>query len=385
MAVANNSASMKQQNRLAILRLLRKEPLSRAELARRTGLTRAAVSIIAENLLAEQLICESKAARAVRGRAPTLLTLNPAARYAVGVDVSREGCFACVCDFTGAVRGSAAVASAATAEETVDRIAQAVGRLMGEQKISSRLLCGVGVCIPGPVNTAAGVVLAPPGLELWHGFALTEALEKRLSLPVFLQKDTDALALAEQNRMPENGDFLYLLADNGLGCSHIKNGAVSHGFSGFGGELGHISICFDGPVCRCGNRGCAELYTSIPATVAEARRENGAIRGWQDVITLAEQGDALCRRVLTRQARLLSVACVSAVNLLEPDTVVLGGALAHAPALTVQTLQQALSERCMTRTQHRVTVRLSEIKQDARLYAAANLALHDFFRKGQEL
>lgn len=374
--MANNSLYMKQKNRALILQLLRAAPTSRAELARKTGLTRAAVTLIADGLLAEGLIREGDAIKSEAGRHPTLLHIAPDAYYAAGVDISREGCSVGISDFSGKLLRQQNIPLSLTPQKTVEAVCDALTAFQ-KDGIGEKLL-GVGICVPGPADIAGGTILTPPGMDFWHHFNVAEAF-KRLGVPIFFEKDTNALALAEKNSAPDNDNFLFLLADHGLGCGFIRNGKLFTAKNGFGCELGHTSIRFDGPVCSCGNRGCAELYASIPATVHGA----DTARSWQELTEKAEKGDAVCKDTLLHQAQMLSVACVSAVNMLEPDAIILGGELAKAAFVLIPALEEQLAARSLTRHRHKVTVVSSALPENARTVAAAGLVLENYFLKGQ--
>ncbi|MBQ8893010.1 MAG: ROK family transcriptional regulator [Clostridia bacterium] len=357
----NNSSYMKLKNRAEILRLIRADGMSRAELSRQTGLSRAAVTIIVDQLLSEGIIKEGEAVKSESGRYPTALHLDSAARYAAGIDISREGCRVGVADFGGRLLEQRFIAVAESPQKTVELAAGELKELLAAKEN----VLGVGICVPGPVDVFKGSVLRPPGLDLWHSFDIVDAFEQQLQLPVLLEKDTNALALAEKNMARVGENFIFLLADHGLGCGLIQNGKLFKGFGGFGCELGHISVDRNGPLCRCGNRGCAELYASIPAA------EKVAKKSWNE-FKKDEQ-------LLLNLAEMLALACINAVNLLEPEEIVLGGKLADAPPLLAERLERALAQRCMTRLYHKVKVRRSVLPENARTVAAAGLVLENFF------
>lgn len=375
--MANNSLYMKQKNRALILQLLRAAPTSRAELARRTGLTRAAVTLIADELLTKGLIREGDAVRSEAGRHPTMLHVVADAHYAAGVDISREGCSVGITDLSGNLIRQKDVPTDVTPQKTVAALCEALRTLLAAD-IAQKLL-GIGICAPGPTDTASGTILTPPGMELWHHFNVVEAF-KKTDLPLFFEKDTNALALAEKNAVSDNENFLFLLADHGLGCGFVRDGNLFTAKSGFGCELGHTSIHFDGPACPCGNRGCAELYTSIPATVQEA-----GLPSWQLLVERAVIGDAVCRKILEKQARMLAVVCVSAVNMLEPNAIILGGELTKASHILIPVLERELATRTLTRHHRKVTVLTSALPENARTIAAAGLVLENYFQKGEAL
>ncbi|MBQ8174040.1 MAG: ROK family transcriptional regulator [Clostridia bacterium] len=367
---------MKQGNAMLVLRLLKEQPLSRAELSRRTGLTRATITGIADELIGTGLVREGEIARTTVGRHPTMLCLAPDAYCAVGVDLSREGVTLCFADFTARPIFSRSWGTDVPREWVLAELTEAI-----EAKKKKCRTLGIGVTAPGPIDAARGCVLTPSGMEAWHGFSAAE-LGERLGLPVILEKDTAALAIAEKHAVGARASFLVLLADHGLGGGFIYNGRLFGSAEGFGCEIGHVCIDVNGPLCTCGNRGCAEVYASVPATLARAR-EMGKDMDYKRLVEAAEAGDAACRDLLSRQADALAIACVSAVNMLEPTCILLEGELCAAHAFLSPRIEEALSSRCFTQNGRHVQVRVSSLPHNGRAVAATRLMLENFF-EGRE-
>ena len=361
-------------NAMKILHLLRAHPLSRAELARQTGLSRAAVTGIAEELLRSGVLREGAVPKTAAGRRPTLLEPDPEACRIVGIDLSRDGAALCVCDFT-----LTPVYKRCWDKDTPR--ARVLLELEEELKRAQRAhpLLGVGVVAPGPIDPIAGRVFEPVGLEPWHGFCLSE-LAVGTDVPVILARDTAALALAEKRYAADKESFLVLLGDHGLGGGFVYGGRLFASAGGNGCEIGHVSIDENGPVCPCGNRGCAELYASIPGAISYVKEKRGRL-SWCKLVALAEEGDAVCLAALDRQATALATACVSAVNMLEPERILLEGELGIATAFLKPRIEATLRQRCFTASGRRVTVERSALPEDARALAAANLALENFFEE----
>ena len=363
---------MKQGNAIGILRLLREAPLSRAELARRMGLTRAAVTGIADRLIAEGLVREGKAAKIAKGRHPTLLELVPEAFYAVGIDVSREGTTLCFLDFSMHPVEECTWGAELAREQVLHELTKCI-----RQASQKYRLLGVGVVAPGPVDCTAGRIAHPVGLEKWHGFCISE-LEARLSLPTVLKKDTSALAIAEKSKLGSGSSFLVLLADHGLGGGYVYNGKLFEPSAGLGCELGHVSIDANGPRCDCGNRGCAELYASIPATLMRARRR-GLDVSFEELVARALAGERVALQTMEEQADALSAVCVGAVNVLEPECIVLEGKLCAAHPFLKERIERALGSRCFTEQGRTVQIKTSALPHNARAFSAANLILESYF------
>lgn len=365
---------MKQSNCALILRLLRNGSRSRAELARQTGLTRAAITGLADELIGAGLLREGAVATTAKGRRPILLELDPNAYTVVGIDISREGVSLCFLDFAMqaiyARSWDNTVPRARVLDELTAAIADAAKR--------SRLL-GIGVVAPGPVDSVNGKILKPDRLDAWHGFCVSE-LEERLALPALLKKDTAALAIAEKSRIGAASSFLVLLADHGLGGGFIYQGKLFGSSAGLGCEIGHVSIHANGELCSCGSCGCAELYASIPSVLARAKKMQYDC-DWSDLVGLAVTGDPACRALLEQQADALADVCVGAVNMLEPESIILEGKLCAAHGILKARIESALSSRCFTENGRRVRVLASTLPPNARAVAAGNLVLESFFEE----
>lgn len=378
MGGVNNSLLMKETNRQELLYLIRERPQSRADLARATGLSRAAVTLIVDGLIKEGLVIEGNAVKSETGRRPTILNVNPEAYIAVGVDISREGCQLTFSDFASNVLYENTVPICDDADTTVKYICDSIQAALHERFFERRLL-GVGVCCPGPIDSDAGVILNPPGLEVFNGYNIRSIMESRLSLPVYLEKDTNALAIAEKNKAHLDSDFLFLLTDHGVGCGVIKNGKLFCSKGGMGCEIGHVTLKIDGERCRCGNVGCAELYASIPAMLNKASEIFGKRIDWHTIIELAELSDERATAILNEYAALLSVVCTGAVNLFEPEYIVLGGELKHAAKLIKHKVEERINMSSLSRAAREVKVICSSLGENTRAHAASELVIEKYF------
>jgi predicted NBD/HSP70 family sugar kinase len=323
MSNAKNAGYTKEYNRLQILRYLRQQPASRAELARRTGLTRAAISLITEELMASGFIKESgQSIDHGRGRTPVLLKLHPDGAYAVGICLTRQDCRVGLCDFRGRLLGSRSMPLPKRAQELAAVVGSAVETLVEENSVCKEKILGAGVVTPGPVDAQSGIILNPPGFSAFHGFAICESLRQRLGLPVLLENDANASALHNymDGQFPGKENFLLLLVDSGVGSGAIMDGKLLRRC-----ELGHTSIDYRGPKCACGNRGCLETFAATPRIM----KAFPGYDSWESLMK-SEEGDG----ALKLEAKYLASAIVNFTNLLPAQTVLLTGQLRdHAERL----------------------------------------------------
>jgi len=386
---ANNSADMERKNRGLLMRMIREGNMSRAELARKAGLTRAAVTVIVDGLMKEEIVLEGETASSDVGRRPIMLKINPEARFAAGVDISMNGVSVGITDIGGKVIAKNFLRYDEEredlqqySEELVVWIAGQITEMIAEHRIPTEKNLGIGVSAPGPIDSAGGRILDAPHLKVWKGFEIVKALEERLGMKVFLEKDANVMALAEKNNRAMTDNFLFIIGDNGLGGGFIKKGRLYRGTGGFGSEIGHISIKYDGEKCRCGNRGCAELYASIPSLLKQARKNGLPVSEWSELVDMAYDGNEAAGEMIAYAADMLAITCVNASNVIEPEQIVLGGKFAYRAEQLAEMIEKRIAETAMTRKYHHIGVEASVLPKDADLSAAAGLAIEKFFLLG---
>ncbi len=296
-----NLPALRHHNAALVLDLLRAagtEGISRLELAERTGLTPQAVSKITARLRADGLVVGAGLRPSTGGKPRTVLRLVPDARFAVGLHLDRDGLTAVLVDLAGR---SVAVTTApldfgAPADRVLAGAAEAVRDLSAAEP--HKPVLGVGVAVPGPLDHRGGVLHRVTGFPQWDGYPLRDALATRTGLPVVVDKDTNAAALALALSPAEpRGDFAYLHLGTGLGAGLVLGGEVHRGARTGAGEFGHQTLQLDGPLCGCGGRGCIEAL----CLAAEARGDRA------------------------EAARVLGAGAANLVGLLDIDRVVLGG------------------------------------------------------------
>ncbi|MBE6553809.1 MAG: ROK family transcriptional regulator [Ruminococcaceae bacterium] len=370
--MSTNSALMKKNNRFLLLQRIREGEISRAELARKTGLSRASVTLITDELIREGLVIEGESLKTANGRRPTLLRLCKDAFHAIGLDFCRDGIYVCVTDFTMQPILCDFIPKDTEIEDALCKIEGIAKRA----QLRNRIL-GVGISAPGPLDVPSQRILTPSEMERWHGFSM-QTIAARLGLPICLEKDTNALAIAEKYALRETRDFLVLLADHGLGSALIHKGRIFASAGGFGCELGHTVIAPGGPLCSCGRRGCAELSVSIPTFLKKAACE-GCNKSWEALTDDALAENADCVRLLSDYADILGEVCLNAVNLFEPAQIVLEGRLSYAHPFLAPRIEKKLHTQAFTESGRRVRVVQSLLPPPARAIAAASLVLERYF------
>ena len=366
MTRGRNAEYTKEYNRKVVLRLLREKPVSRAELARLTGLTRAATSLIAAELLEAGVIRELAPEGAGRGRSGIPLTVCPDKYYAVSICLEREACEVGICDFAGTpfVRQKLPP-QACTMEEVISRIEQILANC------DRKRVLGIGICAPGPLDAERGVILNPTGFDQWHGIEVASRLSEWFSLPAYLENVAMSLAM-HQMRMSGNRNFLLLLVEQGIGSGVITNGRPLCVSKHFNCELGHTSIRYDGRQCECGNRGCLELYASMPNLLRGTQ-----FSSWKaviDALGTAPEAESLLRR----EAIYLTAGIVNMLNMVEVDTVYLAGDIRYGVSHLTNEIWKELKHRSPLRGKRLLQLLPADAREDVRLVSAADIVFSRF-------
>lgn len=358
-----NRDSIKGVNRNLVLNLVKSAgPLSRRDIAQRSGLSPATVTNLTAELIAEDLIHEMGTGDAVRGRPPVLLRLNNRAGFVVGVKVMEGSLAAVVTDLDAGVlayrtdpvgsdgRGLPGVEST-TPEAAVAAVAEIVEGVVSESGVDGSSVLGVGVGLAGVVDGEAGVAVYSPFFS-WRDVDLAGPLERRLGMNVILENDVNALTIAEQWFGHGHGrdHFCVVTVGSGVGLGVVVNGQFYRGVGGGAGELGHTTVQPDGPSCYCGKTGCLEALASDKAlldkarSVMDATRDAGSGLSIGGLVEAAEGGDETARGLLAESGHWLGVGVANVVNLFNPGLVIIGGEGVHAGEWRFESMRAAFAQ-----------------------------------------
>lgn len=389
-----NQATVRRNNRAVIYAAIWETgPVSRAELATRSGLHAATVTHIVDELLAEGLVKETGIAEsATVGRPPVYLEIEPGAAYVVGVNLARNGVRAMLCDLRGRPVEQCSFGgqhSSVEGEVALARLHAAVDMLLGVAQSAGYRVAGIGFGVPGPVDPLTGQVYRSPNWHMWDGggsYPMGQMLAERFHLPIFVDNNANGSALAERyfgvGRTFRN--FLYISCGFGVGGGVIMDGELFRGFYGGAGEVGHVTVNPAGPACACGNIGCLEVYTRVPAVLRRVAEALGVSPDEIDV----ERASALYHMdhpqvvpVIEEVAGYFTTATVNAVNTLAPEAVVIGGMLGPLAPIIAARVQAEVRHRVFSVLSEHIRVMGSGLP-DAPLLGAATLVLREVVRSG---
>lgn len=328
-----------------VLDVLRTQgPLTRAELGTSAGLSRSTVSALLADLRRGGLVADAALPERIvtGGRPPQLVSLEAPAGLAVGVDTGRRHLRVVVADLGHRVLAEHVerLEVDERAEQTLDAATRTIDELLAGLGAGRTDVLGVGLGIPAPLD-ATGRVGSSSILPGWVGRMPADDLSDRLGVPVRTDNDANLGALAEAlwGAGSACSDVVYVKAATGVGAGIVYAGQVLRGASGTAGEIGHTTVVDNGELCRCGNRGCLEMYVGGPSLVERLSHSGVATTGVPDIVARAQAGDAACVRVLTDVGDQLGLAVANLVNLLNPQAVVLGGELGLSGELVLASLR----------------------------------------------
>ncbi|MEO7351319.1 MAG: ROK family transcriptional regulator [Marmoricola sp.] len=323
--------------------------LTRSEVGRVTGLSRTAVAARVGALLESGLVVEGAdedRAPSSGGRPPGRLGFNRDAGVVLSGAIGRSRTQLGVCDLDGTVLASSDLDQevGSAAEELMPKVVAGFTDLLERLGRPADVVRAVGLCIPGTVDYVRGASLDSPVMTGWDGVELAPFLRDLSKAPVFVDNDVNVMALSERRgQLEHHRDVLFVKASTGVGVGIVAGGQLLRGAQGAAGEIGHTKIpAAQGLACRCGDTGCLEAVAAGWALVQNARAKGHDVTHVRDLVSLAVQGDADARHEVREAGRRIGEVVASAVNLLNPEAVVVGGDLAQAYDTFVAGLRESL-------------------------------------------
>jgi len=391
-----NSKFLKNYNQTGILDLIRiHREISRTELSRMTGLSPTASGMIVSSLLEKGYIQEKGIGESKGGRKPVMIELKPRSYYSIGIDMDTNYINAILVDITGdeVCEKSMYMENPPDFEWAAACIEKTVLDIMREFCIDSDALLGVGISVPGMVDSETHEIVLAPNLG-WKNVDLRSRLGKLSHVSVYVENEAMASAICENwvgvCRGVEN--FVCINIKSGIGAGIFTGGRLYRGASGSAGEVGHISVDENGPLCGCGNYGCLETMASTRHIVERARklvRQGIAskLNEFKDVeeitmdsiIQAAGQGDESARNILVESARYLGIAISSIVNTLNPSQIVLGKEFVKYSHIVMEHIKSIVSCKALKYPAARVEIAASEIGEKASALGAAIIPLKVLF------
>jgi predicted NBD/HSP70 family sugar kinase len=350
--------------------------LTQVELAGVTGLSPATVSNIVKELSGYGILHTSASSRS--GRRAVEVTLARQLGLVAGLHFSSRHLRVAVADVAHTViaENSVPVAREHRYDRELDRAALLLGDMLESVEADLSDLLAVGLALPVPVDQTTGMVAAPGILRGWDGVRVAEQLEARLQRPVLVSSDAEAGALAEYRFGAGGGSrgLAYLRVGHSISAALLIDGEPFRGTTGKAGQIGHVTIDENGPICRCGSRGCLDTLAGGPALLELFRGDPGMQR-LRDLLARADTGDASARRVIADAGRHIGVAAANLCNLFDPDVLVIGGQLAGAGETLIAPLRHSLERSVLAGVGEGPRIVQGELGERAELLGTLALAI----------
>ena len=397
-----NIRHVKNMNRKVILEFIRNHgPITKAEMAARTRLSFTAINNIVDELIQEGLIMETGYDISSGGRKPVLLDINPDGVYTVGIHLSASVIKAALINFKGlpVIQEEAKFNNEADPDVIIKLIVHAVQSIIDQSGVPKEKIIGIGLASPGPLDPNRGIILSPPNIPGLTNVPIRDILEQAIGMKVIVEKDANVMALAELWYGAAQGlsNIIYVDADIGIGSGIIFNRIIYQGFPYGAGEIGHGTIELDGPKCNCGNYGCLEAVASGMAIVRRAGEEirRGAssslasiyaeredIVDLASIINAAKRNDELAVNLLKQSARYLGIALANIINMITPESIVIGGCLVNEFPPYFDQLREVALQRSFASFHKDSMLRRSSLKHQAGVIGAGTLNLEKFLSSG---
>ncbi|MGE5378573.1 MAG: ROK family protein [Bacteroidota bacterium] len=361
------------------------------------GLTRAALTIIVNDLIGHGIIVETESRTTSSGRPPVVLEINPAHGLVAAIDMGAMHLSAALGDFSARILEEIEVPFriAAGPEQCLKEVDRVLRELLARRGLTPSNVAGIGIGVPGPVIADQGTVMAPPIMPGWDRYPIRTTLQKAWNTSVTLNNDAELGALGEWAYGAGRGErnLAFIKVGSGIGAGLMINRQIYGGTTGSAGEIGHLTIDENGPLCACGNHGCLEAFAGGHAIAAQAvslvasgkrtllsEKDINTLTA-QDVAEAARRGDLPAQEIIKRSGTYIGIAIAGLINLFNPSTVIIGGGVSQVGDLLTTPIRQAVRERSLRASEHGVKITTAMLGRRSSLIGALvqaiNIALYE--------
>ena len=383
-----------------VMRALRRQGrISRSEISHITGWSKAKASQEIRSLVDKGYLVEMGEGTSQGGRKPRLLRINNQLGYIAGIDIGATSLEIALADVTGLILQHRSEATDVHLEpQTVlGRCCELLMDLIRLQAAAPDQILGIGVGVPGPVDFARGVLVAPPLMPEWEDFPIRDFFKQTFSSAfVVVDNDVNIMALGEQRAGDALGidHFIFVKIGTGIGAGIISNGKIHRGSDGCAGDIGHICVDKEGRLCACGNKGCLEAMAAGPAIAAKAmdaaqrgsspvlaqiREANGGILRPEDVNTACREGDQAALDIIRESGQMIGDVLASLVNFFNPSHIFIGGGISSFGNHLLVAIRKAVLHRSLPLATTHLSIKFSRMSTNAGVMGAISLALDYLF------
>jgi len=386
-------AAVRAHNLSFTLNLIRERGMiTRTELNRITQLSPTTISALVNVLITSNFVQEAGIGESSGGRRPMVLQFNYDNRYTLGVDMGASHLTVVIMKLNGDIvaRQNKVMDVISQPHDSIEMIRTMLHEIMDQNHISFEDLLGIGLTVPAPLISAKTGEFLTYYMPAWAGIHPAELLRQMVDIPVYVENDANAAAMAEKYWGSGRGyeEMAYIKLGTGVGAGLIIRNEIYRGVSGNAGEIGHTTIEASGQLCRCGNHGCIESYVGIPGILRDAREGLAHDPEWKGrlnklnlemVLSTAREGNQACLQVISKAGRYTGIGIANLINLFNPGLVVIGGELIAAGDMFMNSVLASLRERTIPFDIHREKLVLGELGAEAVAIGAATLVMENAF------
>lgn len=378
MDIADQTFVKKVNQKLLLKEILKNSPISRAKLSEMTGLNKSTVSSQVNTLMKENLVFEIGQGQSSGGRRPVMLVFNKKAGYSVGIDVGVDYINGILTDLEGTiVLDQYCHLESNSPEITKDILIDMIHHFMTHMPQSPYGLIGIGICVPGLIDKDQKIVFTPN--SNWRDIDLKSSIQEKYNMPVFIENEANAGAYGEKvfGAAKNHDNIIYVSISTGIGIGVIINNHLYRGVSGFSGEMGHMTIDFNGPKCSCGNRGCWELYASEKALLKSLQTKAKKL-SYQDIIDLAHLNDIGILNALQNFGFYLGIGLTNILNTFNPQAVILRNSIIESHPMVLNSMRSEVSSRVYSQLGNSYELLPSSLGQNAPALGMSSIVIDHF-------
>ncbi|MDQ0028519.1 ROK family transcriptional regulator [Arthrobacter bambusae] len=363
-----------------LLRILRDgRPRTRADLARISGLGRAAISSRLEVLLESGLVVPVSDAASTGGRPSARLAFNPGTRLTAAADVGATHATVALTDLSGRIllETTEGIEISRGPEAVLDWLVMTLQSHLKTMKRPATDIIAVGIGLPGPVEHSTGKPTSPPIMPGWDGFDVPAYIQQTFDVPVLVDNDVNIMALGERaTRWPNEDNMIFVKVATGIGSGVISGGILQRGATGVAGDIGHIAVSnAAGVQCRCGQTACLEAIAGAPAVAARLRESGLEATTASDVVSLVRSGDLAAIQAVRQAGRDIGEMLNMCVSLMNPSLIVVGGSLSQSGEHLIAGIRETVYARSTPLATQHLIITQSETGAEAGVVGASILAI----------
>ena len=369
--------------------------LTKSDLVTLTDFSRSKIAGCVNTLLDKEIISKDGFGDNTGGRRSVLYTLNGNKGLLFGADIGATSIDLIITDLNRQILARYAEPALVTdgPKKVLDRITELFIELLKKNGLFQRTVLAIGIGVPGPVDFAGGMVVSPPIMPGWDQFPIIQYLQRKWpESRIIVDNDVNIMALGEYNKRErrDRKNIIFIKIGSGIGAGIISNGEIYRGSSGCAGDIGHICVDKNGPICPCGNRGCLEVLAGGVAIAERAIQavgegkspilkkyfdKNNQTLTAADVGTAAREGDEVSIEIIRDSGRIIGEVLAVLVNFYNPGMIVIGGGVSKLGNLLLSSIRQAVLKRSLPLATKDLPIVFSSILDDAGVIGAMNLAL----------